>query len=146
MRRREFFSAIAMPMAAIAILGASGSQAYPNSRRKRRIRVRRRIRRVAFTRVVFGRPLWVVPVALAVGWELLHRDRVVVVKETRIVERDGKKSEIAVIEDQHGQSDSVEITREDTTDNAANLPGSVVSEGDNRTPAIESEEDLGGRP
>jgi hypothetical protein len=147
MRRRELFSAIAGSLAVTAIIGASDALAYPNPRRaRRRIRVRRRIRRHAFTRVVFGRPFWVVPVGLVVGWELVHRKRVVVVKETRIVERAGQKTEVAVIEDASGKADTVEITREDNADNSADLPGSIVRDGDSKVPSIEREEEVGGRP
>jgi hypothetical protein len=147
MRRRDLFSAIAGPLIATALFGAADALAYPNPRRaRRRIRVRRRIRRHAFTRIVFGRPLWVVPVGLAVGWELVHRDRVVVVKETRIVERGGKKTEVAVIEDAGGKTEAVEITREDNTGNSGELEGSVVRDGESNVPVIEREEEVGGRP
>ena len=146
MHRRNFFSAIAAPVALAALLGATQALAYPNPRRaKRRIRVRRRIRRYAFTRVILGRPFWVVPLGLAVGWELVHRNRVVVVKETRFVERAGQKTEVAVIEDANGQTDTVEIAREDNPTTAADLEGSVVGNGDT-SPAIEREEEVGGRP
>jgi len=107
----------------------------------RRIRVRRRIRRVAFTRIVFGRPLWVVPVGLAVGWELMHENRVVVVKETRIVEKEGRKTEVAIVQDGKGKTEQIEITREDTLENGKELDGSMLPDIDKTTPALEREEE-----
>ncbi len=138
MDRRDFFGALVAPAAAALTLGAGSAFAYPNPRR-RRFRIRRRIRRHAFTRVIYGRPFWVVPVGLAVGWELSHRNRVVVVRETRIIERDGKKTEVAVVEDASGNKETIDITRENTADNSKNLKGSVVDEGDTATPAVEDD-------
>jgi hypothetical protein len=97
-------------------------------RRRWRRGFRRRYRRFAFTRVVLGRSLWVVPVGLAVGWELVHRDRVVVVKEVRVVEKDGQKSEVALVEDASGKTEEVEILREDNADNVKELEGSPLNE------------------
>jgi hypothetical protein len=101
-------------------------------RRHWRRRFRRRFRRFAFTRSVFGRPFWVVPVGLAVGWELVHRDRVVVVKEIQIIEKDGQKSEVAIVEDATGSVETVEILREDNADNAKELEGTAIAEDDGK--------------
>jgi hypothetical protein len=103
----------------------------------RHLRVRRRIRRHAFTRIHLGRPFWIVPVGLAVGWELHHRDRVVVVRETRIVQKDGARSEVAIVQDAAGKTEEIEIYREDNVDNRKTLEGSVIEDGDKSTPSSE---------
>lgn len=154
MNRRIFLSMIILTAIA-PLLGAGltvhahdvrahGRVRWVRRRRRvrRRIRVRRHIRRRAFTRVVFGRPFWVVPVALAVGWELAHANRVVVVKEIKIVERDARRVEVAVVQDGSGKTEQIEITREDTKDNAESLPGSVIANDDKTTPGIEREEEV----
>jgi hypothetical protein len=141
MNRRNFFAAVAVPLGAALTLKASDALAYDNPRRRVRVRlrVRRRIRRPVFIRTRFGRPFWVVPFGLATGWELRHANRVVVVRETRFIERDGVKSEVAVVQDGSGKTEQVEIEREDTPDNRKNLEGSVLEDGDTTTPAVESE-------
>jgi len=141
MNRRNFFAALAVPLGAVLAIHVSDVLAYDNPRRRvrNRLRLRRRIRRHAFTRIRFGRPFWVVPVGLAVGWELAHDHRVVVVRETRIVEQGGVRSEVAVVQDADGKTEQIDITREDTADNRKNLAGSVLDEADTTTPAIEEE-------
>lgn len=143
MKRREWLCA------ALALAGTLGlsteSDADVRVRRavrwpRRRRFYRRRFRRVAFTRVVLGRTFWVVPVGLAVGWELMHRDRVVVVRETRVVVKDGQKTEVAVVEDSHGKTEEVEILREDNAENATELTGSAVPDDDTTTPTVPSQE------
>ena len=91
-------------------------------------RAHRRTRRYASTRVVSGRLFWVVPAALAAGWELVYRNRVVVVCETRTVERNGHESEVAIVEDSGRHRYTVEITREDNVENLQGLEGSIVEE------------------
>lgn len=144
MDRRSFLSAF-LPAAGVAlILGASDSafgQIRRRRRIRRRIRVRRRIRRRVVVRTMFGRPFWVVPVGLVVGWELMHRDRVVVVKEIKVVEKDGNKIEVATVQDASGKVEHVEITREDTPENSKDLKGTELPAHDKATPAIESEEE-----
>lgn len=84
-------------------------------RRRRRVH-RRRVRRRVGWRVVRGRRRLVVPVGLAVGWELVVDDRVVVVKEieeTRII-----------VEHEHGNSESIPFIREDDDQNTKDLEGS----------------------
>jgi hypothetical protein len=139
MNRRKFFAALAVPLGAALILKANDVLAYDNPRRwvRPRLRVRRRIRRHVFIRSRFGRPFWVVPVGLAVGWELSHANQIVVVRETRFIEKDGVKTEVAIVQDGSGKTEQVEITREDSADNRRNLEGSVVDDGDTSTPAIE---------
>jgi hypothetical protein len=129
MNRRNLLSGV-VPLGIVLALGVDESFAYDNPRRlrPRRALARRRFRRHAFTRVVLGRRLWVVPVGLAVGWELFHTNRVVLVREIRVVEREGRKAEIAVIQDAAGNREEVEITREDTADNSDDLAGSEIPE------------------
>jgi hypothetical protein len=145
MDRRNFLSAIAALSGTAIALTIEDAQAAPLRRRRRRVRrrifVRRRIRRHAFTRVVFGRPFWVVPLGLAVGWELAHADRVVVVKEIKVVEKDGNKIEVATVEDSKGKTEQIEITREDTPENSKALEGSKLASNDT-APSVESEEEV----
>jgi len=141
MNRRTFFSVFTTPIGVVLAFHASGVRAYDNPRRRvpYRVRVRRRIRRHVFIRSRFGRPFWVVPLGLAVGWELSHANRVVVVSETRFIEKDGVKSEVAIVQDGSGKTEQVEIAREDTPGNRENLAGSVLEDDDTATPAIEGE-------
>jgi hypothetical protein len=140
----------ALSAALVALLGvaiaaepfAVSAQAVRRRRRRVRRRIRRRFRRRAVTRVVFGRRFWIVPVGLAIGWELVHDNRVVVVKETRIVERDGNRVEVAVVADSSGSTEEVEIIREDTAENSEELEGSRIAADDRATPGIEIEEEV----
>lgn len=146
MDRRNFLVAIAALSGTAITLSVADAQAGPLRRRRRRVRrrifVRRRIRRHAFTRVVFGRPFWVVPLGLVVGWELAHANRVVVVKEINVVEKDGNKIEVATVEDSKGKTEQIEITREDTAENAKNLEGTKLAANDTSTPSVEREEEV----
>jgi hypothetical protein len=101
--------------------------------------VRRRYRRLAVTRVVLGRRLWVVPVGLAIGWELVHDHRVVIVRDIKVVERDGARVEVAVVQDGAGKTEEVEVLREDTSDNRTELEGSVLADSEQNTPSVEAE-------
>jgi hypothetical protein len=141
MNRRKLV-AFTLPLGIVLALGAGESSAYDNPRRRirPRLRIRRRFRRRAFTRVRFGRPVWVVPVGLAVGWELAHADRVVVVREIKEVEREGQKTEVAVVQEAAGAPEEIEISREDSPENAAELPGSEIAEEDRESPGVESPE------
>jgi hypothetical protein len=144
--RREFLVTLSGALSAVVMSGwseAEGAQ-HPVRRARRgvRRRVRRRIRRRLTTRMVLGRAVWVAPIALAVGWELeLAANRVVVVKETRFVERAGARVEVVVVQGQDGKTEELEIVRENTPDNSKNLPGSVLPDSDKTTPGIEGEED-----
>jgi len=149
MRRRTFLTVAALAAAGAIGLGLGpGAEANPRARARRRPnrhvrrRIRRRHRRRVAVRLVAGRPVWVVPVGLAAGWELAHADRVVVVKETRIVGRDGAKVEVVVVVDQDGKTDEIEIVREDTTENRAELEGSVLPDDDTKTPGVEGTVDV----
>jgi hypothetical protein len=137
MDRRNFIAALAAPIGIALALTSTGVQARRIGSRRVRHRVRHRIRRRISTRFIRGRPFWVVPVHLAVGWELMHLHRVVVVREIRVVERDGQRSEIAVVQDATGQTVEMDITREDTRDNSIDFPGMAIPESDANTPALE---------
>lgn len=141
MQRRAFITATLVTLAGAGIVRSSVSEAQIPLRRRRRIRrrIRRRMRRRVVTRMVLGRPFWVVPVGLAVGWELLHNERVVVVKETHFVERDDAKIEVALVQDSTGKMEQVDILREDTADNRKNLQGSVLPDDDRSTPGVDEE-------
>lgn len=137
MDRRIFLAALAAPLGIALALASTGVQARRLAGRRVRHRVRHRIRRRIATRFMFGRPFWVVPVHVAVGWELMHLHRVVVVREIRVVERDGRRGEIAVVQDDSGQILEMDITREDTPDNSVDFPGMAIPESDANTPALE---------
>jgi hypothetical protein len=140
MNRRIFFAVLAAPVGAALTSNASYASAYDNPRRWVRpaSTVRRRIRRPVVVQTRLGRPFWVVPVGLAAGWELSHSNQVVVVQETRILETDGVKSEVAIVQDASGKAEKVEITREDTADNGKILQGSILDDSDTTTPAVVS--------
>ena len=137
MDRRNFSAALA----ALFGLGLGMQPAVALSqswRRRRRRHVRRRVRRRVVTRTVYGRPFWVVPVGLAIGWELAHRNRVVVVRHIRVVEREGQRVEVAVVADAAGKTEEVEIIRENTPENLQELEGTLLAENDQSTPGIDS--------
>ncbi len=85
-----------------------------------------------------NRHRWVVPVALAVGWELVHEDRVVVVKEVKVIVVEGEETEAIVTED----GEEILIEREDDDTNRKAEQGSTLPEGDTTTPAVETEEEV----
>ncbi len=58
----------------------------------------------------------VVPVGLAIGWELALDDRVVVVREIH--------EHKIVVERADGTTESIEVVKEDTADNTKELEGS----------------------
>jgi high-affinity K+ transport system ATPase subunit B len=139
MNRRSFLTNLALGLNGALILSTDAEAALIRRRRRIRRRIRRRMRRRVVIRTVLGRPFWVVPVGLAVGWELMHNNRVVVVKETRIIERDGAKVEVAVVQDSNGSTEQIDVLREDTADNRKNLPGSVLPDDDKTTPGVDDE-------
>lgn len=151
MNRRQFLAGLVAGAASLTILPGLGEAATPARRRRRRRRVRRRIRRRvrrrAVRRLVRGRPFWVVPVGLVVGWELMHEDRVVVVREIKVVEIEGEKTEVAVVVDPSAKVEAgkapafeeIPIVREDTKDNAVELEGSRLPDDDKTTPGVEAE-------
>jgi hypothetical protein len=142
MNRRDFAAACAAVFGATLAVNPTNAPAQAVRRRRRRVRrrvVRRRYRRLAVTRVVLGRRLWVVPVGLAIGWELVHDNRVVIVREIKVVQRAGARVEVAVVQDGAGKTEEVEVLREDTPDNRKELEGSLVADSDQNTPSIEAE-------
>src|SRR4051794_27073784 len=87
-RRAVLLGLMAVMGAAIEGCGRRHGPVYaagPRRRVRRRVRrhVRRRIRRRVAFRMVTGRRVAVVPLAVAVGWELSLGPRVVVVREVR---------------------------------------------------------------
>jgi len=148
--RRGAIAAFAALFSGVLVFGVAGDVAAGQRRgaarrARRRVRrvVRRRIRRRIVFRTVAGRRVWIAPVALAVGWELMLADnRVVVVKETKFVERNGARVEVAVVQGADGKTEELDITREDTAENAKNVEGSVVPDSDKTTPTVEKEEEV----
>ena len=111
--RRSFMAALIAILASPTTLVHSG----PPRRRRRRRRVRRRrLRRRVLWRTIGGRRLLVVPLAIAVGWELLKDDKVVIVKEVH--------THKIVVEDTNGKTETIEIIKEDTKENLHDLEGS----------------------
>ena len=144
--RRRFLISLGSILAATALTpwdSEAGQRRVRRARRRVRRRVRRRIRRRMVRRMVLGRPVWVAPVALAVGWELaLASNQVVVVKETKYVERAGARVEVVVVQGSDGKTQELEIVREDRPENAKDLEGSLIAENDKTTPGIEKEEEV----
>ena len=136
--RRALVAAIA---ASLALVTLDAEAVPPAARRRRRTRrtvrrrVRRRHRRRVRRRVVAGRSYLVVPVALAVGWELAFDDQVWVVTRIHVVEG----TETVELKATDGTTASEPIVREDTTDNTTELEGSELPEGDTATPGVDSE-------
>ena len=144
MNRRTLLGFLAAGTAAALTSGwaVEGEPRRPAVRRHRRAvrrRVRRRIRRRVTFRMIHGRRVWVVPVGLAPGWELVHENRVVVVRERKFVEIGGARTEVVVVEGSDGKTEQVEIAREDTPENRENLEGSILPDSDKATPGVESE-------
>jgi hypothetical protein len=96
-----------------------GPHRHPHGGPRRRIRrrvMRRRIRRAVLWRTVGGRRLLFVPLAVAVGWELLVDDKVVVVKEVH--------THHIVVEHSDGTTQKLDVKKEDTKENKKDLEGS----------------------
>lgn len=111
--RRHFASIVAAAVAAAVV----PAPAWGGRRRRKVRRVRRRrIRRRVIWRTAGGRRVLVVPVGVAVGWELMVDDRVVVVHEVR--------TDVIVVKDASGKTEEIAVAKEDTDDNKAELEGS----------------------
>ncbi len=144
MDRRQFLTGLVAGAVSLTLLPQLADAATPARRRRRRRRVRRRIRRRVRRRValrmVRGRRFWVVPVGLVVGWELMHEDRVVVVREIKMIEVEGVKTEVAVVVDPNAAAfEEIPIVREANQDNAVELEGTRLADDDKSTPGIEAE-------
>jgi hypothetical protein len=151
MNRRQFLTGLVAGAASLTLLSnfAEANPPARGRRRRRRVRrrIRRRIRRRVALRMVRGRRAWIVPVGLVVGWELMHEDRVVVVREIKVVEIEGVRTEVAVVVDANAKSEAgkaapaeeIPIVREDNGDNAAELEGSRLADDDKTTPGVEGE-------
>jgi len=137
--RRALIGALVAGFAIATLEPADAAPPAARRRRRRRTtrrvvrrRVRRRHRRRVRRRVVAGRSLLVVPVALAVGWELLVDDQVYVV--TRVYEVDGV--ETVDLKSSDGATKSEAILREDTEGNQTELEGSELPDDDTTTPGV----------
>ncbi len=114
--RRPFLGGL---LGLLGLLAVSPADAGPRQRRRRRRR-RRRIRRRVLWRTVGGRRLLVVPLAVAVGWELMVDDRVVIVHEVR--------PDVIVVKDASGKTEEIAVVKEDDAENAKELEGSETDE------------------
>ncbi len=141
MNRRTFVLTCATTLGLTALLSAGDADAGPRQKHRRRVRrrIRRRHRRRVAIRMIAGRPFWVVPLGLAIGWELVHDNHVVVVKEIKVVEREGAKVEVSVVQHSDGKTEEIEITREDNDDNKKELEGSQLPDDDTKTPGVDAE-------
>ncbi len=139
MKRRSFVTALGAAAISAVALGLGDTVAGPRARTRRRVRrrIRRRHRRRVAIRMIAGRPVWVVPIGLAAGWELVRENRVVIVKETRFVERGGARVEVAVVADSDGETEEVDLLREDTAENGKEEKGSALPDDDMTTPGVE---------
>ena len=142
--RRTFLARLAVAITAMAagvtVLPDEGEAGPVRRERKRRRRVRRRRRRRRHRRRVVrrawrGHHRWVVPVALAVGWELAHEDRIVVVHEVKYVEVEGEKTEVVVTT----EGEEIYVVREDDKTNASAEEGSFLPDDDASTPGVDVE-------
>jgi hypothetical protein len=143
MVRRRFLATIGAAVGAVLLsLGAAEAGPIRRRRRRHRRRVRRRHRRRVGYRMVHGRRRLIVPLACVAGWELALDDRIVVVKEVRVVEKDGEKIETIVVQDidnPKAKPEEIEIAREDTKENRSEMEGSEIPEGDEETPGVTTE-------
>ena len=111
MLRRQFIAGL-IALTALPAFAHPGPHRHPHRRRVRRRRIRRRV----LWRTVGPRRLLVVPLAVAVGWELLVDDRVVVVHEVHV--------DHVIVKHTDGTTAKIETVREDDAENAKELEGS----------------------
>lgn len=116
--RRRLLSFILASLMAPSILAHGGHHhhRHPHRALVRRRVWRRRIRRHVVWHVIGGRRVLVVPVALAVGWELFVDNKPVVVKEVH--------RHKVIVEHTDGKTETVEIVKRDTPENTKNHDGS----------------------
>lgn len=141
MHRRQLLVALAALAGATtlpsmdALAGPVRRSVRRTTRRRVRRRVRRRIRRRTAWRVVAGRRLLVVPVAMAVGWELVVDNQPVTVVHITV---DGS-DEVVTVKDANGQTQTLVVVREDTPENSQELEGTILPDGDTTTPGRDDE-------
>ncbi len=143
MDRREFLTTLATAVAGLTLPLAASARprrrpthrpARRTVRRHVRRRVRRRIRRPVTYRTFAGKRRLVVPVAVAVGWELALDDQVV-----RVV---AIEDDVMTVRFADGQVTDHAIHREDTVDNSLVLQGTELDADDTSSPFVEAEEDV----
>ena len=135
MNRRAIIGLLVSGVALWAGDAVAGPRRRRRVRRRFRRRVRRRIRRRAIWRPLGARRALVVPLAIAVGWELAVDSRVVVVHEV-------KPDVIVVIDPKTNAKEELAMVREDTQENLKELEGTLLAENDAATPAREVEEEV----
>lgn len=115
--RRRLLSLILASLITPSVFAHGGHHhhRHPHRGRVRRRVWRRRIRRHVAWQVIGARRLLVVPVALAVGWELFVDNKPVVVKEVH--------HHKVVVEHIDGKTETVEIVKQDTPENTKNHEG-----------------------
>ena len=118
--RRRFLASILAGLVWLLVPGLGEAEPPERRRRRRRRRRHRRIRRRVAWRVLGPRRLLVVPVAVAVGWELAIGPRIVIVEEVH--------PDHIIVKDTSGETDKIEVVKEDTMENTKDLEGSEVEE------------------
>jgi hypothetical protein len=134
-----FFATLALP--AVAVARPPRRAARRTVRRTSRRRVRRRMRRRVAVRTVAGRRAYVVPTAVAAGWELETDTGVVVVQEPTVVKVDGVDRDALIVVSADGTKQTILVVREDDATNSVDMPGSEIAEGDTTTPGKDWDED-----
>lgn len=118
--RRRLLSFFVASLLAPSVLAHNGPH-HHHHRHPHRVRVRRRvwrrrIRRHVAWHVIGARRLLVVPLAVAVGWELFVDNKVVVVKEVH--------RHKVVVEHVDGKTETIEVVKQDTPENTKSHEGS----------------------
>ncbi len=134
MDRRTMLGLLASTVGFAATEAVAGPRLRRRVRRRIRRRVRRRIRRRVIWRTLGPRRALVVPLALAIGWELALDNRVVVVHELR-------PDVIVVVDAKTNAKEEIAIVKEDTADNAKELEGTLLAAND-AGPFRENEEEV----
>ena len=70
--------------------------------------------------MVNGRRRLIVPLGVAVGWELTYDDKVVIVKEVH--------EQHIIVENPDGSTEKVDVLKEDTEENSKELEGSEIEQ------------------